>query len=45
MGQAVGTAAAMVCEGNVPSPVLGDVPMQALRDRLVAQGAILDGTH
>ena len=38
MGQAIGTAAAMVCEGNVPSPVLGDVPMQALRDRLVAQG-------
>ncbi|MDF0601237.1 FAD-dependent oxidoreductase [Psychromarinibacter sp. C21-152] len=45
MGQAVGTAAAMVCESNVPKPVLGDVPLPALRDRLVSQGAILDGTH
>lgn len=45
MGQAVGTAAAMVCESNVPKPVLGDVPLPALRDRLVSQGAILEGTH
>ncbi|WP_306120693.1 MULTISPECIES: FAD-dependent oxidoreductase [unclassified Roseitalea] len=45
MGQAVGTAAALACAGNSPDPVLSDVPVQALRERLVDQGAILDGTH
>lgn len=45
MGQAVGTAAAMACSRNVKNPVLSEVSVPALRERLLEQGAILDGTH
>ena len=45
MGQAIGTAAAIASDGNDPHPVLGEVPLSRLRERLLDQGAILDGTH
>lgn len=43
MGQAVGTAAAMVCENDLAT--VRDVPVPDLRARLKAQGAVIDGTH
>lgn len=43
MGQAVGTAAAMVCENGLPN--VRDVPVPDLRARLKAQGGVIDGTH
>ncbi len=44
MGQAIGTAAAMCTEMNRFEDVR-DVPVGALRARLLEQGAVLDGTH
>ena len=43
MGQAVGTAAAMVSKSNHHD--VRQVPVEALRSRLKAQGAVIDGTH
>jgi hypothetical protein len=43
MGQAVGTAAAMVSNSNHLD--VRQVPVDALRSRLKAQGAVIDGTH
>jgi hypothetical protein len=41
MGQAAGTAAAMASTGARTKGVVRDVPPDALRARLVADGAIL----
>lgn len=43
MGQAAGTAAAMLLGSGATD--VGALPVQALRARLKADGAILDGTH
>lgn len=45
MGQAVGTAAAMLLEAGMPNPEFQAIDVQALRSRLKAEGAVLDGTH
>jgi len=42
MGQAAGTAAAMSIAEGAP---LRQLSVSALRDRLIQQGAVLDGTH
>jgi hypothetical protein len=42
MGQAAGTAAAMAIASGVS---LRELPVAVLRDRLVAQGAVLSGTY
>jgi hypothetical protein len=44
MGQAIGTAAAMCTEINRFEDVR-ELPVGALRSRLLEQGAVLDGTH
>jgi hypothetical protein len=44
MGQAAGTAAAMLREDNDPLNDLRALPVDRLRARLAAQGAILEGT-
>jgi len=44
MGQAIGTAAAMLHEGG-RGQGFADVDVQALRARLLADGAVLNGTH
>ncbi len=44
MGEAIGTAAAMLLERDGPADFHA-VDVQALRARLAANGAILDGTH
>lgn len=45
MGQAAGTAAAMVLEAGGANPSFASIEVQALRVRLKAEGAVLDGTH
>ncbi len=46
MGQAAGTAAAMLLEaGGTGGHDFAALPVQALRARLRADGAVLDGTH
>ena len=44
MGQAAGTAAALACRQNAPAD-LRAVGVQALRARLIEQGAVLEGTR
>ena len=45
MGQAVGTAAAILLQAGSPSPTFAALDVRALRTRLQADGAVLDGTH
>lgn len=45
MGQAVGTASVLLHAAGNDNGSYADVDVQALRDRLKAEGAILDGTH
>jgi hypothetical protein len=45
MGQAVGTAAAMLLQGGEPRPTFASIDVQALRQRLRDEGAVLDGTR
>jgi hypothetical protein len=45
MGQAVGTAAAMLLESGTPTRGFRAVDVGALRARLAADGAVLEGTH
>jgi hypothetical protein len=45
MGQAVGTAAAMLLESGSAHFDYASIDIQALRSRLKADGAVLDGTH
>lgn len=45
MGQAAGTAAAMLLHAGNGAGNFASLPVQELRSRLKADGAILDGTH
>ena len=45
MGQAAGTAATMLLDASESAADFATLPVQALRSRLKADGAILDGTH
>jgi hypothetical protein len=45
MGQAVGTAAAMLLQSGTAERGFRAVDVGALRSRLTADGAILEGTH
>ncbi|WP_382325820.1 FAD-dependent oxidoreductase [Hydrogenophaga sp. UC242_53] len=45
MGQAAGTAAALLLDSGAGVADFATLPVQALRSRLQADGAILDGTH
>lgn len=45
MGQAVGTASAMLLQSGTARPTYASLDVQALRTRLRADGAVLDGTH
>lgn len=45
MGQAAGTAATMLLDASESAADFAKLPVQALRSRLKADGAILDGTH
>lgn len=45
MGQAAGTAATLLLDASESAADFATLPVQALRSRLKADGAILDGTH
>ncbi|MCD6672318.1 MAG: FAD-dependent oxidoreductase [Burkholderiaceae bacterium] len=45
MGQAAGTAAAMLLEAGGANPAFASIEVQALRARLKAEGAVLGDTH
>jgi hypothetical protein len=45
MGHAAGTASAMLLQGKAESPSYAQVDVAALRARLQAEGAVLDGTR
>jgi len=45
MGQAVGTASAMLLRAGDERPTFGSLDVQALRTQLRKDGAVLDGTH
>jgi hypothetical protein len=45
MGQAVGTATVLLHTAKAKNPSYADVDVKALRERLKAEGAVLDGTR
>jgi hypothetical protein len=45
MGQAVGTASALLLQSGASRPTYPSLDVQTLRTRLKADGAVLDGTH
>ena len=45
MGQAVGTASAMLLRSDDPRPAFASLDVQALRAQLRKDGAVLEGTH